>query len=1841
MVKSKSFKQAYHIVMAVLLIFTGFNNPLSTKVNAAPVVDNGPLPGSSSKAVTLSNVYPLKDNWKIQSATKATYGTTVIQAAYGGNISTTGYDTSGWYDTQVPSTVLGALVNDGSVPGIPADPYIGDGMSKIDEEQFKVPWWYRTDFTLPQSEQGKRIIVNFQGIAYKGNIWVNGHQIADSSNIVGSFRTYELDITDYVTADGVTKNTLAVSVERSDYGKDFSIYWVDWVPRPADNNMGLWRDVFITTTDSVEVRNPYVGSKVNNELNLASLNAYVDLSNKTSSEIEGTLSATITDPGGAPVAAVSQPVTLGAGVEDQEFNFGSDKYAELNIANPQLWWPKDMGGQPMYSIEFKFTSNNVVTDVIKQKFGIREINTEMNVSPSDENSLKDMVQFYVNHKPILIKAGGYSPTDLLLRRNQENNVAIMQYIDDMGLNAIRDEGMFFDDRLLDLLDEKGILYMTGWVCCSRWQQPAAYSDAELDIVKDSLQAQIQNARVHPSMIAWLNGSDNPPSYGDDLPNGGTIERGKQVEQAFLDLEHKIHWDEYGAIISSGSAKKAELTGTYSGMHMDATYDYAPPAMYFEDMNDGGAFGFTSEAGPGPSIPVIETMKKILPANTLWPYNVGGDNFAQWNYHTARGSFKDLANFNRALDNHYGESNSLEEFNIKAQVQQYDAFRAQYEALQVNKYTNASGWVQWMLNNAWPSLYWNMFDYYLNPNSSYFGTKIANEPLHILFDYGTKQVKIVNSTQTAYSGLNAKVQIYNIDSKKVYDKTFNQLAVTPDGAAPAEGGAPKTVGYQDIDFGGKINEAYGITTVDQIDEADFTLSPTYFIRLELRDDAGNLVSVNSYAESLKKDVVKYSSHNWNATPQNQYADYTDLQKLGPAELSIAGTPAAVTNGAEETLTYTIKNDGSNIAYSVFAKIRKGEGGDLVAPVRMDDNYFMLLPGEERTLTAQYKVSDLGNAAPVVEISSYNNIVVPQKGLPTSTNLVFKKTTATASTTQGSNNANNALDSSSLTTKWQSSTNAATGADPQWYKVDLGAPTTFSRAVMRWDYANYAQNLTVEVSDDNTNWKKVLIATNSNGSAMNDLQFAPVTKRYIRVTMEGKRPGSPQIGSGGTGQGVTGLAATNPATSFNLAAFELYGPAATLTGDASATTGSTYSLDLGLQNVTSSVFGEDVNVNYDSTKFDFVSAVSAEKTVSVSKVDKSVPGTVKLKLAASGPRTSLSDTIVKLQFKAKDVASIDNGNAEFTLTGASLSFPSPSLVSAPEVKNQAVKLVLRDSAEVQNAKAEYDGEGKQLKVTWKDPDDIVFSKVKITVDTPANIEPVIVDKGVQSFVLGGLNSGDSYSLRISALNGNGSASEGIVLSNKVASPVTGIVIKADGDGTSIMSYQGTLQLTAEVTPSYASDPSVTWSVSGMGGSASISETGLLTAAGDGDVLVKAAANDGSGVVGELKIAISGQNTSIPYYPAPPVSTPGTDGKESQQSFSKEELAHVQDGKVKLELKDGKTEAVLPINAGELLAGNALEVQASGVTLTIPAAVIQKLAGQLEGQSDKAQIIVRMNPEEKGQVDSGYKLGGSSYNLELVLVDQDGKESKLASLTEQAEIVLSYPSDLDEALLGVYTFNETTGKWDYVGGDIDITNDTAAVKVSHLGTYAVMQYDKTFIDVPSKHWVYRSLQILSAKHLINGVSDTQFKPSALTTRAEFAALLVRAIGLDATGSSTAFADVTASDWFAADVAAAFDAGLIQGLSDTEFAPNATITREQMAVLIVRAYEYKNGKKQMDASSLADFKDHNQVSSWAEADISKALELELMRGQSAANFAPKSNTTRAEAAQALLNLIDLMVAE
>lgn len=477
------------------------------------------------------------------------------------------------------------------------------------------------------------------------------------------------------------------------------------------------------------------------------------------------------------------------------------------------------------------------------------------------------------------------------------------------------------------------------------------------------------------------------------------------------------------------------------------------------------------------------------------------------------------------------------------------------------------------------------------------------------------------------------------------------------------------------------------------------------------------------------------------------------------------------------------------------------------------------------------------------------------------------------------------------------------------------------------------------------------------------------------------------------------------------------------------------------------------------------------------------------------------------------------------------------------------------------------------------------------------------------------------------------------------VTSIHVTGENGSTAITTKDGTMQMSAKVLPKDADFQDVTWSVVNTDDTATdlatISEDGVLTAVKDGTVKVVATANDGSGVEGALSISISGQMDeeciSECGNPTPtPTPTPTTKPTH-QQIITDADLKTVKDGKAIVILKEGRTEAVLPIELTQNI-NHSLEVQSGAVSIIIPPAVIREAGANVS----IANIVVRIEENQSGIPSMGgsnLKLNKPIYNLDFMLVDKDGKETKLKTFSEPVYVSMPYDVSLmDEQLLGIYVYDEQLNEWTYIGGVIDSHTNKLTASAPHFSKYAVMEYNKTFKDVPSDHWAHRTLQVLAAKHIISGQTETEFNPSGKTTRAQFVTMLVKTLGLKAPNANTPFTDVRATDWYASDIAAAYEAGLILGVSDHDFAPKAQITREQMAALIVRAYEYAKGEKSSPTDHVSLLKDQKEVSSWATKEVNKAIELGLMKGTAVHVFAPQIHAKRAETAQAILNLFNLI---
>ncbi|SDX95957.1 immunoglobulin-like domain-containing protein [Paenibacillus sp. CF384] len=376
-------------------------------------------------------------------------------------------------------------------------------------------------------------------------------------------------------------------------------------------------------------------------------------------------------------------------------------------------------------------------------------------------------------------------------------------------------------------------------------------------------------------------------------------------------------------------------------------------------------------------------------------------------------------------------------------------------------------------------------------------------------------------------------------------------------------------------------------------------------------------------------------------------------------------------------------------------------------------------------------------------------------------------------------------------------------------------------------------------------------------------------------------------------------------------------------------------------------------------------------------------------------------------------------------------------------------------------------------------------------------------------------------------------------------------------------------------------------------------------------------------------------------------GTDnaGEEHSVVIDPGKLSNPSDGVVSIEVPANTSEVKLPANAADLLADNKLEVNTGNVTLEIPSALLEALTGKLTAEELKnGQISLKLSALsdtekealEKASSTASYadvKAVGGVYELELSVTDATGKKlATLSTFNEPITIRLKVDASANLDNTGIF-YVSGDGKLEYIGGTLE--NGELVAEISHFSKYAVLEVTKTFTDVSSSHWAAKVIQSLAAKQIINGTSPTMFTPNRNVTRAEFTAMLVKALKLTAAGDTT-FKDVAADAWYARAVSIAVKAGIVSGKSSTAFAPSAQITREEMATMLMRAYAVMKGSEPAKGAE-ASFTDASAVSAWAADYVDAAASLKLINGRGEGKFDPKGITTRAEAAQVMYNLITI----
>ncbi len=881
----------------------------------------------------------LAQGWQLSSARDV--------RADGAAISSADYRADDWHVVkQMPATVLQALSDDGTYPNL----YYGTNLrDEVPQDLFQQDWWYRTTFTAPAGHS--TYTLQFPGINYRAEIWLNGRLVADNKQIAGMYVAHELDVTPFLRPDEV--NVLAVKVTPEQAiqdvdGVELADSWYDWInwkylgyqgPQknpangnsfPADRNAGIWKPVYLKSSGAATLG----AATVTTELPLpntdsARLTINADVRNDSAKALRGVLRATISR-AGKPSIQVEQPVTLYPG-QRREVTFSPDAFSELTIQHPDLWWPYTMGKPDLYDLQLEFRQYDRAVDTAHQRFGIRTV-TQHRDQDTQFPELGTGGNFYltVNGKDFLIRGATYTP-DLLFKYDPDRETAILSYVKDLGLNMLRLEGKFPGDHLIETADELGIPLMYGWMCCNQWEKWAQWDTEDRNIAQASMRSQIQEFGPHASAFIWANGSDGraPP----------------EVRGWYHDILSELHWQ--NATVDTVSSINRDENGdiAWDGIQMAGPYSWRPPSYWFAGKY-AATRGSSAEQGDNEHIPPFASLKQFIPADKLWPINEA------WSFHAGSDSSNSqLESIRTAVVRRYGSSRGAEEFARKAQLAHYESTRAQFEAFAANGWDTHKMTIYWMLNNHWPSFFGNLFDYYLRPGGAYYGAKTGLRPLSAVFDaYATgdhSQAKItaVNQSPDDQRDLQVRVRTYDLQGRVRDDRTAAGIDIPSGGAAQA-------------------------LSLPRIPVS----SPVYFVRCELMDAAGKVLSENVYWQSQQRDDVGDPSNDAAfALKQTSWADMTALNWMPRTPLDVRAQRSAENGG--DAVTIALTNTSKQVAFFERAEVTATRDGDEILPVEYSDNYVTVFPGE--TVQVRALVPTSGATPQWVRVNGYNTdqIVVP--------------------------------------------------------------------------------------------------------------------------------------------------------------------------------------------------------------------------------------------------------------------------------------------------------------------------------------------------------------------------------------------------------------------------------------------------------------------------------------------------------------------------------------------------------------------------------------------------------------------------------------------------------------------------------------------------------------------------------------------------------------------------------------------------------------------------------------------------------------------------------------------------
>lgn len=862
-------------------------------------------------------------------------------SADGTALSKPGYDAKAWYAATVPGTVLTTLVDRGVYP----DPDYGLNNTVIPESLNKQAYWYRTEFTAPAGQEGRHQQLVFKGVNYAAEVWLNGTRLGA---LKGAFIRGQFDVTGKLKP-GV--NAIAVKVSPPPHpglaheesltagvgenggmqaldGPTFvaSEGW-DWIPSVRDRNTGLWQDVVLASTGPVRIGDTQVVTTLPKADNsVAEVEIGVPVENLTNAPVEATVRAAFND------VAVEKTLTLAPGAGQVVFKPAD--FPQLAISNPKLWWPNGYGQQVLYGMRVLANVDGKTSDQKDSRIGLRQMTYELSLMDSHgelrrvevdyskarqlgqdvtdgsheglrkvadgwatsltkegetspavkdipDTGLTPYLVLKVNGVKIAARGGNWGTDDWRKRVERERLEPYFRLHKDAHLNTIRNwVGQNTEDVFYDLADEYGLLVLNDF-----WASTQDYQLEPQDVPLFLANAAdvISRYRNHPSIALWFGRNEGVPQ---PILNEG--------------LEALVH-DLDGTRWYTGSSNRVNLQNS-------GPYNYREPETYFSEH----AKGFSVEVGT-PSFPTLEAFQAAVPAPDRWPIS---DVWAYHDWHpTGNGATK---TFIDAMTAKLGAPTSLEDFERKAQLMNYETHRAIFEGMNQELWTKSSGRLLWMTQPAWPSTMWQILSHDYDTHGAYYGSQKASEKVHAQMSLADHRLAVVNNGLAPISGASLRVRVLRLDGDVLADRS-SRIDVVADGVTLGE----------TLDLSGPLGHGAAI------------------VRLDLTGSDGAALSNNLYW--VAKDA----------------ASERQLSAMAAQPVSIAAASSAA--GAETVVAVTLANTGAAPALNGKLTLVDAKG-ERILPAYYADNYVSLLPGEKRTVEIRYPGAAKAGAR--VELRGWN-------------------------------------------------------------------------------------------------------------------------------------------------------------------------------------------------------------------------------------------------------------------------------------------------------------------------------------------------------------------------------------------------------------------------------------------------------------------------------------------------------------------------------------------------------------------------------------------------------------------------------------------------------------------------------------------------------------------------------------------------------------------------------------------------------------------------------------------------------------------------------------------------------